>query len=240
LIVKTKFEANILSLVKRIVIIEENTLLRQCLESMFSIDSDIEIVGSATNGKDAIELANCTKPDLMLMNLSLPLITGIDAMVDIKKRNPSIKVIILTVHLDKQIVKDALSAGADGYSVMYDSQAELMHGVKCVLNGNSYLSPNIINLVIEGYLNKDNISKEDLLWKTVTHREREIMKLIAEGYLNQDIANMMNLSLNTVKTHRVNIMKKLNLHNVISITSFAIGKGLVVGNKSTATQKNYS
>ena len=221
-----------MSIVKRIVIIEDNTLLRQCLEAMFSKESEIEIVGFATNGKDAIEVANRTQPDLMLMELSLPLISGIDAMVDIKKRNSSIKVLLLTVHLERNFVKDALSAGADGYSVIYDSQSELMHAIKTVLSGKSYLSPYVTSLVIEGYLDKDSGTKEDVLWQSVTHREREIMKLIAEGYLNQDIASLMNISLKTVKSHRANIMKKLNLHNVISLTAFAIGKGLVVSNKS--------
>jgi DNA-binding NarL/FixJ family response regulator len=228
-----------MSNVKRIVIIEDNTLLRQCIEAMFAKDLDVEFVGFATNGKDAIELANRTKPDLMLIDLSLSLISGIDAMIEIRKRNPLIKVLVLTVHIDKQYIRDALIAGANGYSVMYDTPSELIYAVKNVLSGKAYLSPNILNLVIAGYLEKTISSDEDLLWRTVTHREREIMKLIAEGFLNQDIANLMNLSLKTVKTHRANIMKKLDLHNVISLTSFAIGKGLVVSNKCSAAQKNY-
>jgi len=115
-----------------------------------------------------------------------------------------------------------------------------MYAVRNVLSGKAYLSPNIINLVIAGYLATNINLNEDLLWKTITHREREIMKLVAEGFLNQDIANLMSLSLKTVKTHRANIMKKLNLHNVISLTSFAVGKGLVVGNKNPGTQKLYT
>ncbi len=229
-----------MSNVKRIVIVEDHTLLRQSVEAMLGMDSDIEVVGFATNGKDAIELANGAKPDLMLMDLSLPVISGIEAIIEIKKRNPLIKVLVLTVHLDEQYVRDALSAGADGYSIKYDTQSELMYAVRNVLSGKAYLSPNIINLVIAGYLATNINPNEDLLWKTITHREREIMKLVAEGFLNLDIANLMNLSLKTVKTHRANIMKKLNLHNVISLTSFAVGKGLVVGNKNPGTQKLYT
>ncbi len=210
---------------QRVVIVEDHTLLRQGLRALLATDEGIEVVGEADNGLDAIGLATSAWPCLMLMDLSLPGINGIEAIREIKKMHSAIKILVLTVHMAEEYVREALKAGADGYVLKHATQEELMLAIKSVLNGKSYLSPDIANLVVQGYL--DTSSSASPVWDSVTLREREILKLVAEGHPNKFIANYFSLSLKTIEKHRSNLMKKLDLHNIASLTAFAIEKGVI-------------
>ena len=211
----------------KIVIAEDHTILREGLRALLSSNPDFEIVGEAEDGRAAIRCVETVKPDLILMDLSMPRMNGMEAIRDIKKSFPEIKVVALTVHKTEEYVLATLQAGANGYVLKDATHSELVMAIKSVLQGNRYLSPGISERVIEGYLEGKKATKPRSVWDSLTQREREILKLIAEGYKNKDIADYLCLSVKTVDTHRSNLMKKLDLHNVSGLTAFAIEKGLI-------------
>ncbi|MBI5889585.1 MAG: response regulator transcription factor [Nitrosomonadales bacterium] len=213
---------------KRLVIVEDHTLLRAGLRALLAQDPDIEIVGEAENGRDAIQMIAALSPHLVLTDLSMPGMNGIEAIVDIKRRFPAIRVLVLTVHKTDEYIHESLRAGADGYILKDASHDELRIAIRSVLNGKTYLSPDISSKVISGYLGTDKANTPTSPWDTLTHREREVLKLVAEGHPNKFIADYFCLSIKTVEKHRSNLMKKLDLHNASMLTAYAIEKGLIV------------
>lgn len=212
---------------KRVLIVEDHTLLRAGLKALLSQDTEIEIVGEAENGRDAVRMVASTSPDLVLTDLSMPGMNGIESIVDIKRRYPGVRVLVLTIHKTDEYIFEAMRAGADGYILKDASHDELRIAIRSVLNGKTYLSPDISAKVINGYLDTDKSSGPVSTWDTLTHREREVLKLVAEGHPNKFIADYFCLSIKTVEKHRSNLMKKLNLHNASMITAYAIERGLV-------------
>jgi two-component system response regulator NreC len=211
----------------RVVIAEDYTILREGLRSLLSSHSEIDVVGEAEDGRQAIQMVEKLKPDLILMDLSMPRMNGMDAIREIKKHCPATKVLVLTVHKAEEYILATLQAGADGYALKDATHGELALAVRNVLAGKPYLSPGISEKVIEGYLNGRKTFKTTTSWGTLTQREREILKLIAEGYKNSEIADYLYISVKTVEKHLANLMKKLDLHNTSTLTAFAIEKGLV-------------
>jgi len=212
---------------KRIFIVEDHTLLRAGLRALLTQDPDLEIVGEADNGRDAVRAIGSLAPDLVLMDLSMPGTNGIEAMQDIKRRNPETRVLVLTIHKTDEYIHESLRAGADGYILKDATHDELRVAIRSVLNGKTYLSPDISGKVIHRYLGSGKTDNAGSSWDTLTHREREVLKLIAEGHPNKYIADYLCLSIKTVEKHRSNLMKKLDLHNASTLTSYAIEKGLV-------------
>ena len=210
-----------------IVIAEDHTILRQGLRALLSSDPDFEVVGEAEDGRAAVRSVEKLSPDLLLMDLSMPRMTGMEAITEIKKRSPDTRIVVLTVHKGEEYVLSALRAGADGYVLKDAGRDELVTAVKKVLEGKRYLSPDISDKVIEGYLEGRRSSKDQTPWDTLTQREREILKLIAEGYKNKEIAEQLFISLKTVEKHRSNLMRKLDLHNTAALTAFAMEKGII-------------
>lgn len=217
---------------RRILIAEDHTLLRVGLRALLAQEPDIEIVGEADNGRDAIRSISTLEPDLVLMDLTMPGTNGIEAIAEIKRRFPEIRVLVLTLHRTEEYVHQSLRAGADGYILKDATHDELRIAIRSVLNGKTYLSPDISNTVISGYLGNGKSAGVASAWETVTHRERQVLKLVAEGRPNKSIAEYLCLSVKTVEKHRSNLMKKLDLHNASMLTAFAIGKGLVVSESS--------
>jgi DNA-binding NarL/FixJ family response regulator len=211
----------------RIVIAEDHTILREGLRSLLCSSPNFEIVGEAEDGRGAIQSVGKFKPDLILLDLSMPRMTGLDAIREIKRQNRETKVLVLTVHKTEEYILTALKAGADGYVLKDATHTELMIAVKSVLSGKHYISPGISDKVLEGYLEGRKTLKTQTSWETLTQREREILKLIAEGYKNKEIADYLCISPKTVEKHRANLMEKLDLHNVQALTTFAIERGLV-------------
>ena len=212
---------------KRILIVEDHTLLRAGLKALLSQDPDIEIVGEAENGRDAVRLVGTLAPDLVLTDLSMAGMNGIESIVDIKRRYPDVRVLVLTIHKTDEYIFAAMRAGANGYILKDASHDELRIAIRSVLNGKTYLSPDISAKVINGYLDTDKSSGPNSAWDTLTHREREVLKLVAEGNTNKFIADYFCLSVKTVEKHRSNLMKKLDLHNASMMTAYAIERGLV-------------
>lgn len=211
---------------KRILIAEDHNLLRAGLRIMLSQEADLEVVGEAENGKEAIRAADLLAPDLVLMDLTMPGTNGMEAIAEIKKRHPAIRILVLTIHRADEYIQEALRAGADGYVLKDASQDELRLAVRSVLAGKSYLSEDVAEKVIGGYLSGGRPAGSGG-WEGLSPREREVLKLVAEGHGNKYIASYLSLSIKTVEKHRSNLMRKLDLHNTASLTAYAIERGLV-------------
>lgn len=212
---------------KRLFIVEDHTILREGLKALLSTKRDLEIVGEAAEGDAAIRGVEKLKPDLVLMDLSLPKMNGPEAIREIKKRAPDTKILALTVHKTEEYISATFQAGASGYVLKDATQAELELAIRNVLAGKTFISPGISEKIVAGYLQKKKTEKILTPWDTLTPRERSILKLIAEGYKNKEIANYLCISVKTVEKHRSNLMEKLDLHNVSDLTAYAITKGLV-------------
>lgn len=211
----------------RIVIAEDHRILREGLRSLLSSDPGFEIVGEAEDGRDTIRCVKKFKPDLVLMDLSMPKMDGLDAITEIKEQSPNTKVLVLTVHKAEEYVFASLKAGGDGYLLKDATHAELTLAIESVLASKPYISPGISEKLVAGYLEGRKPVKAESSWDSLTQRERQILKLIAEGYKNKEIAGYLYISVKTVEKHRANLMKKLNLHNTSALTAFAMEKGLV-------------
>lgn len=211
----------------KIILADDHSILRAGIRSILDSQPNMEVIAEADNGKDALQAAIALKPDLLLSDLSMPKTNGAEAIRELKKRAPEIKVLVLTMHSSEEHIHAALNAGANGYILKDDSHNELLTGINNVLEGKMYLSPSICGNVINGYLNTTSNAKPSASWEVLTHREREVIKLIAEGYRSKDIAEYLSISIKTVEKHRSNLMKKLNLHSVSSLTNYAIQNGLV-------------
>jgi len=211
----------------RIVLADDHTILREGLRALLSADPDFDIIGEAGNGREAVRCVEKLGPDLLLMDLSMPRMSGMDAISEIKKRYPETKIIALTVHKTEEYFLSTLQAGVDGYVLKDATHDELVMAIHNVMAGKRYLSPGISGKVIEGYLEGKEDSLTASSWQKLSQREREVLKLIAEGYKNKEIAEDLCISLKTVEKHRANLMKKLDLHNAAVLTVYAVEKGLV-------------
>ena len=211
----------------RILIAEDHTLLRTGLRALLAKDEDFEVIGEADNGRDAYRIAGQLKPDLVLMDISMPGMNGIEAIREIHRRLPATRVIVLTIHKTDEYIQEALGAGACGYVLKDSTHDELRLAIRTVLDGKTFLSPDVSSRVIATYLDALKSPRAARLIDVLTHRERQVLKLVAEGHHNKDIAAFLSLSPKTVEKHRGNLMEKLDRHNVASLTAFAIENGLL-------------
>jgi DNA-binding NarL/FixJ family response regulator len=213
--------------VKKILIAEDQTLVRQGLRSLLESEKKIKVVAEAGDGIEAIRLVEKHKPDLVLLDLAMPKMTGLSALKDIKNRYPETKILALTFHSSEEYILEAFESGADGYCLKKDSHAELLAAIKNILSGKSFISPAISSKVLEGYLEGRKKLKKKTSLETLTQREKEVLKLVGEGYSSIEIGDILCISSKTVDKHRSNIMNKVNLHSVAALTAYAIEKGLV-------------
>ncbi len=211
----------------RIIIAEDHTILREGLKSLISTNPRFQIIDEAEDGYQALKIAEKVKPDLMLIDLTMPKMNGLEAIREIKQLSPGTKILVLTVHKAEEYVFESLQSGADGYLLKDADASELMLAMENVLSGKTFLSPGISKNIVDGYLKGKMPDKASSSWDQLTRRERQILKLIAEGQKNKDIAVFLHISEKTVDKHRSNLMKKLNLHNAAEITAYAIQKGWV-------------
>jgi len=209
----------------RVVLAEDHQMFRQALGQVLA-QNGIDLLGEACNGREAVELVQQLEPDIIVMDISMPRLNGIEATVQIRSATPQTHVIMLSRYADQKQVVRALRAGADGYLLKNDAVDELLIAISAVDRGDLYISPAILRPVVEGYLawvEKQGASPLDRL----TDREREVLQLIAEGKSNQAIAQELNLGVRTVETHRANLMNKLDLHHVADVVRFAYRHGIV-------------
>ena len=208
-------------------IVEDHTLLRSGLKALLAQDPDLEVVGEADNGRDAFRGASALRPDLVLMDISMPGMNGIEAIAEIRKRVPETRVIVLTVHKTDEYIHEALRAGANGYVLKDATHDELRAAIRAVLAGKTFLSPDVSGRVISTSLGGGRPGLGSRPADTLTQRERQVLKLVAEGRNNRHIAEYLSLSVKTVEKHRANLMKKLDIHSVATLTAFAIENGLL-------------
>jgi DNA-binding NarL/FixJ family response regulator len=214
----------------RLIIVDDHAIMRDGLCAILESEPDVEIVGTARDGKSAIELVNAEEPDIVVIDLSMPRTDGAQAIRVIKRRHPDIRIVVLTFHKEDAHIHAALEAGADAYVLKDDGRADLLAAVRNVRAGHSYLSPAVCERVVSGYLQATERGaevKEAASWEALSAREREVLKLVAEGYKTREIAEYLSLSKKTVEKHRANMMRKLDLHGVSAVTVYAIENGLL-------------
>lgn len=214
---------------KNVMLVDDHAMFRAGLRAMLS--SYYNIVAEAADGLEAIQAAVKNRPDLVISDLSMPNMNGTAAIAAIKKRLPDTKILVLTVQKAEEYIHAALQAGADGYMLKDDTQDELISAIQQVLQGKAYLSGNICKNVMNGYLNQ-TCRNENLQpsWTTLTQRETQILKLIAEGKKNKQIAELLSISVKTVEKHRSNLMRKLDLHDISRLTTYALQNGIALVN----------
>ena len=207
----------------RILVVDDHAIMRDGIRALLDLQDDIEIVGEASDGKEAIVKAEELKPNVVVMDIAMPTMDGLEATRRITKRNPEVKVLVLTQHDNREYVLSAIKAGVAGYVPKRALGSELESAIRAVHQGDSYLYPSAAAAVVKDYLKR----AEEEPYDRLTAREREILKLIAEGHTSRVIADMLFLSPKTVLGHRTKIMQKLELHNRTELIKYAIQKGLV-------------
>ncbi len=211
----------------RVLLAEDHTIVRKGLRSLLDEEPAIEVVGEAENGRDAVSQAEALQPDIVVMDHTMPLLNGLEATRQIGKLLPQTKVLILTMHTNQEYVFQYLQAGAAGYLVKQTAPTELITAIQAVSRGDSFLSPAITKPVIEEFIRTGGAAGKVDSDDSLTEREREVLQLVAEGFTNQAIAQQLQISVKTVGVHRLNLMQKLDLHNLADLTKYAIRTGMI-------------
>jgi DNA-binding NarL/FixJ family response regulator len=211
----------------KILIADDHGVVRRGLRLQLEQDAEFEVVGEAADGREAVRLAEELNPEVAIMDIAMPNLNGIDAAVQILKKNPKCGVIILSMHSDEAYLVRALSAGAKGYLLKDTADVYLGHAVRAVWAGKPFFSPEIAQTLLEDYLAALKHRGLEDSYNLLTDREKEILQLLAEGRSNKDVAALLNLSPYTVETHRTHIMQKLNLHSAVDIVLYAVRKKII-------------
>jgi two-component system, NarL family, response regulator NreC len=211
----------------RVLLAEDHTVVRQGLRKILESDTDIEISGEVGDGRSAVESAKRLRPNVIVIDIGLPGLNGIEATNQIMKATDGVSILILSMHSDDVYVRQALKAGAKGYLLKDSEDLDLIKAVKSLAGGGSYFSPSVSKVLLDGYLNDSGTGAGEDALSRLTGREREVLQLISEGKTNKEIARILSLSINTVESHRKHVMEKLDLHNTAEIVRFAVRKGIV-------------
>ena len=212
----------------RVLVADDHGVVRQGLRSLLEKSAEVSVVGEASDGREAVRMAGELHPDIVIMDIAMPLLNGIDSTSLIVNRSPDTKVIILSMHSDESYILRALTAGAKGYLLKDSAEEDILPAVKAVAAGRPYFSPAISATLLEEYLRAMKNRNLADSYELLTNREKEILQLLAEGKSNKDVAGILNLSPYTVETHRTNLMQKLNLHNTAEIVLYAVRKNIIV------------
>ena len=211
----------------RLLLVDDHAVVRSGLRMLLGSESDLEIAGEAGTAAEAIEAANQVVPDVILMDIGLPDLSGIDATREIKKRFPRVAIVALTIHEDQEYFFKMLEAGASGYVPKRAAPEELITAIRAAAAGQVYLYPSLAKLLVKDYLSQDHVAEEKLKLDGLTDREHEVLMHLAEGANNDEIAASLVISPKTVERHRENIMHKLNLHSRAELVRYAIRKGII-------------
>jgi DNA-binding NarL/FixJ family response regulator len=210
----------------RVLLVDDHTLFREGIRSLLESQPDIKIISEAEDGHKGVEMAIEMEPDVVLLDIAMPLLNGLDAAKKIKRKNPEIQILILTMHENEDYIRNALAFGASGY-ILKDTKAdELIKAVRSIHSGEVVLSPAITNMIVINYLRWGNSQNKDNT-RILSPREREVLQLIAEGYTNKQIAEILCISIKTVQAHRSNLMSKLDLHDKGELIKYAIQKKII-------------
>jgi DNA-binding NarL/FixJ family response regulator len=210
----------------RVLLAEDHTIVRQGIVALLGAESDIEVVGEASNGVEAIELAKKLSPDVIIMDIGMRQLNGVEATREIKKLLPSVKILVLTMYDNEEWIFQILKAGASGYLIKDSAMTDLTSALRAIYQGDSYLSPSISKMVIEEYIRKAESGEKKGVENLLSGREREILQLIAEGNSIPQISNLLCISKKTVEAHKTHIMEKLNIRDKVGLIKYAIRSGL--------------
>jgi two-component system response regulator NreC len=211
----------------RVLLAENHTIVRKGLRVLLDDEADIEVVGEAEDGREAVEQVEQLHPDVVLMDITMPLLNGVEATRQIKAQHPEVHVLGLTRHENEEYIYQLLRAGASGYVVKQAAPAELVEAICAVFEGDTYLSPSINPSVVEAYIRQANAMVKKGPEERLTPREREVLQLVAEGRTNREIAQVLSISVKTVEHHRANLMNKLGLYSAAELTQYAIRMGVI-------------
>jgi two-component system response regulator NreC len=211
----------------RLLLADDHSVMRSGLRALLERQQNLEVVGETENGREAVQLAEKLKPDVVVMDVGMPLLNGIEATKAILKEQPNTVVIILSMHADETYVMRALKAGARGYLLKDSAAGDLLNAIQAVSQNKSYFSPKVSHILAEDYVRVLKQKGEVDTYELLTDREREILQLLAEGKANKEVATSLNISPYTVETHRKHILEKLNLHNPAELILYAVRKGII-------------
>jgi two-component system response regulator NreC len=211
----------------RILLADDHTVMRSGLRLLLERQPHLQVIGEAADGRQAVALSESANPDVVVMDIAMPNLNGIEATRQIVNRNPRTAIAILSMHSDESYVIRALKAGARAYLLKDSAEADLLAAVRALTEGKSFFSPAISKILVEDYMRQLESRGAEDTYELLTTREREILQLLAEGRTNKEVANMLNLSLYTVETHRTHILQKLNLHSVPELILYAVRKGII-------------
>lgn len=212
----------------RVLLADDHTIVRKGLRSLLDNEPGIEVVGEADDGREAVQQVEDLQPDIVVMDIAMPSLNGLEATRLIKQRSPETKVLILTMHADEEYVHQLLRAGVSGYLVKKAAPTELVTAIRAAWQGESFLSPSISRQVIDEYILRAGGAKEEEdSFDKLTNREREVLQLLAEGHSNRQVAEILSISVKTVETHKSNLMDKLDIQNITELIKYAIRKGVI-------------
>lgn len=209
----------------RVLLVDDHTILREGIKALLALYDDIDVIGEAQEGREAIERVRELRPDVVLMDLAMPGLGGLEATIEIRKISSDTKVLVLTQHSSKEYIFPLLKAGASGYVLKKAAGGELVAAIRAVDRGESFLDPSVAKALIDTYVARRGAEGEG--YDRLSDREKEVLRLVAEGYSNKEIANMLCLSVKTVIGHRANMMEKLGIHSRTELIKYAIRKGLI-------------
>jgi RNA polymerase sigma factor (sigma-70 family) len=208
----------------RVLLCDDHTLFREGIKAVLQKDPAIEVIGEADNGKDAVEMARRLRPDVILMDIGMPQLSGLLATTRIKRERPGVKILMLTMYAEDEVVAQCLEAGASGYVLKDSPLAQLVHAIFAVERGGSYLSSGSMRTLMS---QARQAQRPGSAYARLTDREREVLQLTAEGLSAKEIAARLNLSVKTVEVHKYNLMRKLNIHDTAGLVKYAIHKKLI-------------
>jgi len=210
----------------KVLVVDDHTIVRDGICTLLALAGDIEVVGEAANGSEALKMVKELEPNVVLMDIAMPIMDGLEATRRICKEFPRTRVLVLTQYDDKEYVFSVIEAGACGFISKAAASSELTAGIRAVYHGDSYLSPSATRFLVENYQHGDGRVSHDP-YKQLTDRERDVLKLVTEGYTTQEIADMLGVSPKTVEGHRTNLMDKLDIHNRTELVKYALRKGII-------------
>jgi len=211
----------------RILLADDHTLMRQGLRKILEACVDWEVVAEASTGREAVREALSTEPDVVILDIGMPLLNGIEATRQILRRRPNTRVLILSMHADEAYILRALGAGARGYMLKDSADTDLIRGVTAVASGKSFFSPAVASVMLDDYVRRMAEKGIADRFDSLSEREREIFQLVAEGHSTKEIADLLSVSPATVETHRAHILQKLDVHNTAELVLYAVRRGLI-------------
>ena len=211
----------------RILLADDHTVMRAGLRLLLERHEDFEVIGEAADGRQAVDIATELKPAVVVMDIAMPQLNGVEAARQILNRDPETAIVMLSMHSDESYVLRSLKAGARAYLLKDSAEADLVAAIQAIIEGKSFFSPGVRALLKEDYIHRLAKFGADDTYELLTPREREVLQLVAEGRSNKEVAALLNLSLYTVETHRTHILQKLNLHSVPDLILYAVRKGII-------------